>query len=129
MKIRTAVLLIPVLLALCAGTAVAKTAPQRAAVDQHFGTHGSTVIATAPPAEGPPQHLRLAVAPSNKSYVLKEGWLLAFGANGKPEKNFAGKGRLQVVPGPGRMVQATGVTIDSLGRVLVTGTYEPRPGI
>jgi uncharacterized delta-60 repeat protein len=119
------VLLVPVLLVFLAGSALAKTAP-RAKLDPHFGRGGSTVVATPLPTRTTPVHL--AVAPSNKSYVLQGSTLVAFGANGKPDTGFGEDGRLTVSPKTGELSQVSDLAVDSQGRLLVVGTFSPVPG-
>ncbi len=127
MKIRTAVLLVPVVLALMAGNAAAKPMPK---LDPHFGGEGGTVL-TVPTVEGlsTQERTHLAVAPSNKSYVQYGSWVFGFGANGKPDPNFGENGKVTVATKTGKLVEVTGDAVDSQGRVLVTGTFEPVPGL
>jgi uncharacterized delta-60 repeat protein len=128
MKIRAALLLVPVLLALFAGAALAKPVPAK--LDPHFGSGGGTIVNT-PPLEGrllvPGAHL--AVAPSNKSYVQFGPSVFGFGANGKPDSGFGAGGKVTVAPKTGKLVEVTGDAVDSQGRVLVAGTFEPVPGL
>jgi uncharacterized delta-60 repeat protein len=133
MRLPKAVLLVPVLLVLFAGSAFAKGAPpQRARLDPSFGRHGSFTTATSPAKgeEGQPITVpaHLALAPGGRSYVQRWKTLVAFGANGKPDPGFGKNGRVTVQPGPGRVTEVSGVAVDSAGRVLVAGTYEPFPG-
>ena len=130
MKLRKAILLGPALLVLLAGTALAKSAPNPARLDPSFGHKGGTVIFT-PPLEGAANGaiIHLAVAPSNKSYVQLATWIFAFGANGKPDRGFGDNGRVTVATKGGALVEVTAEAVDSQGRVLVTGTIEPVPGL
>jgi uncharacterized delta-60 repeat protein len=127
MKIRTALLLIPVLLALCAGTAAAKTAPTKSGVDPSFG-HGGK-IALSVPYKSTQGAFAAAVAPSNKSYVLSGSLLLAFGANGRPDTGFGTNGRVQVAAAAGETTEVTGLAVDARGRILVSGSVKPTPGV
>jgi uncharacterized delta-60 repeat protein len=123
MKFRTALLLIPVLLALSAGTALAKTAPTSARLDQSFGRKGVARTATAVAAEGP---VRMAIAPGGRVYLLQRELLLAFEADGKPAHEFGNNGRVVVSTG-GDATRVENLAVDSQGRVLVVGTVTPLP--
>lgn len=127
MKIRTALLLIPVLLALCAGTAAAKAPPPKSGVDPGFG-HGGT-IAVSVPKGAAEKSIQMAIAPSGKSYVLAGSTLLAFGASGRPDPGFGHNGRIQVAAAAGETTEVTGLAVDAQGRVLVSGSVNPTPGV
>ena len=77
---------------------------------------------------GPEGPTHFAVAPSNKSYAQQGQLIVGFAANGKPDQKFGSHGRVSVVPGPGKVIEVSGVAVDSQNRVLVAGTYEPFPG-
>jgi uncharacterized delta-60 repeat protein len=126
MKIRTALLLIPVLLALCVGTAVAKAPPAKPGVDPSFG-HGGTIAVSVPKGslEG---RIQMATAPSGKSYVLVGSLVLGFGANGRPDTGFGHNGRVQVAAAAGETTEVTGLAVDADGRILVSGSFNPSPG-
>src|SRR5882757_6454920 len=136
MKIRIAALLVPVLLALCGGTALASPATNKdgaGTLDPSFGQKGAFAVATpqvvAPNGTvGPGGPTHFAVAPSNKSYAQQGQLIVGFAANGKPDQKFGSHGRVSVVPGPGKVIEVSGVAVDSQNRVLVAGTYEPFPG-
>lgn len=121
------VLLVPVLLVLCAGSAAAKSPPK---LDRHFGNNGGAIVAS-PRLEGlmAMTGAHLAVAPSNKSYVEYGPTVFGFGANGKPDSHFGVNGKVTGAPRTGAPVNVTGDAVDSQGRVLVTGTFEPVPGL
>lgn len=123
MKIRTALLLIPVLLALCAGTAAAKTAPkQQAKLDPSFGRGGVAKTATA--AAQVPGTVKLAVSSAGKSYVLQNATVLAFGSNGKPDPGFGKNGRVTITTTKGEAA-GKAIAVDSQGRILITGALPP----
>jgi uncharacterized delta-60 repeat protein len=127
MKIRTALLLIPVFLVLCVGSAAAKSPPPKSGVDPHFG-HGGTIAVSLPKGTAE-KWIQMATAPSGKSYVLAGGsTLLAFGANGRPDPNFGHNGRLTVAAAAGETTAVTGLAVDANGRVLVSGSVNPTPG-
>jgi hypothetical protein len=117
MRFLRAVLLVPVLLVLLAGSALAKGAPTHARLDPRFGRGGVAKTATALGEAD----VRLAVAPGGKSYVLQGLTVLGFGADGKPNHQFGDNGRVSLFTGEG--VWATGITV-SKGRVFVTGTID-----
>ncbi len=127
MKIRTALLLVTVLLTLCVGTAVGKPAAPRSGVDASFG-HGGT-IAVSVPKGAAEKSIQMATAPSGKTYVLAGSWLLAFRADGRPDTGFAGKGRIQVAAASGETTESTGLAVDAQGRILVSGSVNPIPGV
>lgn len=127
MKIRTALLLIPVLLALCVGTAVAKAPPAKPGVDPSFG-HGGTIAVSVPKGSIKGQ-VEMATAPSGKSYVLAGSTLLAIGANGRPDPGFGHNGRLTVAAAAGETTEVTGLAVDANGRILVSGSVNPTPGV
>lgn len=127
MKIRTVVLLVPVLLTLCVGTAVAKPAAQHSGVDPSFG-HGGT-IDVAVPKRSAERSIQMATAPSGKTYVLAGSTLLAFGANGRPDAGFADHGHLSVAAAAGETTEVTGLAVDAQGRILVSGSVNPTPGV
>ncbi|HEX4308024.1 MAG TPA: hypothetical protein VHZ54_18455, partial [Solirubrobacterales bacterium] len=114
------------------GKGAKKEKPTVARLDPSFGTGGTTTVATPKPfnEEGreidPSTHT--AVAPSDKSYVLQGQTVVGFGADGKPDQKFGTHGRVTVKPGPGLVISVNGIAVDSRGRVLVAGTYEPTPG-
>lgn len=128
-----ALLALPVLLALFALVASGASAAgnrNSARLDQSFGKGGEFVVATPKKERStiqPPVHL--AVAPSGKSYAQQGSWVVAFGADGKPDRSFGNYGRMVVTPQSGQLVEVTGVAVDSLGRVLVSGSVEPVPGL
>jgi uncharacterized delta-60 repeat protein len=119
MKIRTALLLVPVLLALCVGTAVAKTAPQHGGLDPSFGRDGVAKTATAPTANQ--AGVRMALGPDGRVYLLQRDLLLAFDGDGKPARDFGNDGRLEVKSTRGE-VRAENLTVDSQGRIIVVGS-------
>lgn len=105
--------------------------PQGARLDPRFGQGGSFTVKVPSgiATDGIPiRNARLAVAPSGKSYAQVGGLLMAFGADGRPDPTFGNHGRVPIRPGLGKVVEVSGVAVDSLGRVLVAGTYEPFPG-
>jgi uncharacterized delta-60 repeat protein len=109
-----------------------KTKTAVARLDPSFGKAGTFTVATPrlvdeDGAEANPW-TRMAVAPSNKSYVLQGQTIVGFGANGKPDAKFGNHGRVSVQLGPGKVLSLAGIAVDSQGRVLVAGTYEPFPG-
>ena len=127
MKLLKAILLVPILLALLAGTALAKIAPQHSGVDPTFG-RGGTIAVSVPKGfgEGP---LQMATAPSGKSYVLDGSLLYAFGANGLPDHGFGDNGHVQVAAAAGETTKVTGLAVDAQGRILVSGSVNPIPGV
>jgi uncharacterized delta-60 repeat protein len=126
MKLLKAILLVPALLALLAGSALAKPAAPKSGVDPSFG-HGGK-IALSVPKESVGKPFRLATAPSGKSYALAGSLLLAFGANGRPDPDFGNNGRLQVTAATGATTEVNGLAVDAQGRVLVSGSFNPTPG-
>lgn len=123
MKIRTAVLLVPVLLVFLAGSALAKTPPKNhAGLDPSFGRKGVARTATAAPAS--PVHM--ALGPDDRVYLLQRELLLAFEADGKPARDFGNNGRV-VVTATGGELRAENLTVDSQGRILVVGTVVLSP--
>src|SRR6185312_8912463 len=70
-----------------------------------------------------------ATAPSGKSYVLDGTLLYAFRANGLPDHGFADNGHVQVAAAAGETTKVTGLAVDSQGRVLVSGSVNPTPGV
>lgn len=131
MRILRAVILIPALLALFFGTALAKSPPTKptgARVDPNYGLAGSYAVATTKPEQYEAQRVHLALAKDGEAYVLQGTAVTAFTPAGKPDREFARNGRLRVELGPGRLKTVTGVAVDSQGRILVAGTYEPFPG-
>ncbi|HKZ13156.1 MAG TPA: hypothetical protein VJL81_04845 [Solirubrobacterales bacterium] len=127
MKLLKAILLVPVLLALLAGTALAKIAPQHSGVDPSFG-RGGTIAVSVPKGfgEGP---LQMATAPSGKSYVLDGSLLYAFGANGLPDHGFGDNGHVQVAAAAGETTEVNGLAVDAQGRILASGSVNPTPGV
>jgi uncharacterized delta-60 repeat protein len=101
-------------------------------LDPGFGRQGTFAVATPPVVSENGTVLvgttHLAIAPSNKSYAQQGQLVVGFGANGKPDPKFGNHGRMWVEPGPGKVIEMSGVAVDSQGRVLVAGTYEPFPG-
>jgi uncharacterized delta-60 repeat protein len=124
MKIRTAPLLIPVLLALCVGTAVAKPPPkQLAKLDPSYGRGGVAKTATALKET----EVLMAVAPGGKTYVVQGLTVLGFGADGKPNREFGENGRVELFGVAAGTVQATAITVSN-GTVWVTGWIDkPNP--
>jgi uncharacterized delta-60 repeat protein len=127
--------LVAVLAALCVASAAlalgaAAAQPAGARLDPHYGRAGGFTVPT-PKNEAltvqPPAHL--AVAPSNRAYVQQGSWVVAFGANGKPDTRFGNYGRMVVTPHTGQLAAVTGVAVDSQNRVLVAGSLEPVPGL
>lgn len=118
MKARTAALLVPLLLALWAGTAAAEASAADTGLDRGFGHAGTTRVAVARYAE--PNGF--AVTPGGRSYVLAGTTLLAFRSDGRPARGFGSKGRVAVVPpyeGP-----YLSLALDSQGRPLVAGSVK-----
>src|ERR1700712_2822725 len=102
MKLLKTILLVPVLLVLCVGTAVGKpAAAQHAAgtLAPSFGTGGRTPVAV--PKSEAREPVRMAQAAGGKSYVLDNGLLLAFGADGRPDQGFGKNGRVRVTTATG----------------------------
>lgn len=128
MRTLRTLLLIPFLLGLLTGAAFAKAPPKRAGLDPSFGRHGAFTV-TSPEELGPGARVHLAVAPSNKSYVLRGDWIYGFGANGRPDPGFGEGGRVLVTPKTGALVKVSGITVDSQGRILVAGALEPVLGL
>jgi hypothetical protein len=132
MRILRAVLLVPALLALLAGTALAKNPPTKpAGLDKSFGSKGVAKIATGGTSGEEP--VRMALAPNGRAYALQGNLLLAFEAGGKPAHDFGDNGRMRVESTHGEL-KPTGLAVDSQGRVLVSGTitlypYMPDPSI
>ena len=128
-----AILLVPVLLALLAGTAVAKGPPTKpaAGVDKSFGAKGVAKIATG--GASPEGSVRMALAPNGRVYALQGNLLLAFEASGKPARDFGKGGRVRVESTRGEL-KPSSLAVDSQGHVLVSGTitlypYMPDPSI
>ncbi|HEX4307133.1 MAG TPA: hypothetical protein VHZ54_13940 [Solirubrobacterales bacterium] len=97
-----------------------------ARLDPTFGRGGSYAVATpVHDGETPYTSMHLALAPGGASYVQQGSWILAFGANGKPYLGFGKRGRMLVTPKGGKLTEVGGVTVDSRGRVLVSGTLNP----
>jgi uncharacterized delta-60 repeat protein len=117
-----------VLLSFFAGAAFAKAPPKHVGLDPTFGRKGSFLVATPSSEHSVMPRVHLAVSPSNKSYVLQDGWLIAFGSNGRPDPKFGENGRILVAPKGGTLVEANDVAVDSQGRVLVVGRIEKTPG-
>jgi uncharacterized delta-60 repeat protein len=131
MRILRAVLLVPVLLALLAGAALAKSPPTKRGVDKSFGAKGVAKIATGGTSGEKP--VRMALAQDGRVYALQGSLLLAFEPGGKPARNFGDNGRVRITSGHGEL-KPTGLAVDSQGRVLVSGTitlypYMPDPSI
>jgi uncharacterized delta-60 repeat protein len=126
MRILRAVLLVPVLLALLAGSALAKSPPTKppAGVDKSFGTMGVAKIATG--GASPEGAVRMALAPSGRVYALQGNLLLAFQASGRPARAFGNNGRVRVESTRGEL-KPTGLAVDSQGHVLVGGTIFTYP--
>lgn len=99
-----------------------KQAP--AQIDKKFGTKGVAKIATGGPyAE---KGVRMALGPNGRVYALQANLLLAFEADGKPARDFGDNGRLRIESTHGE-IQATGLAVDSRGRILVSGTITLYP--
>jgi uncharacterized delta-60 repeat protein len=131
MKILRALLLVPALLAVLTASALAKsppTQPSGARVDPSYGLDGSYAVATTKPEQYEAQGTHLALAKDGEAYVLQGTAVTAFTPAGKPDHDFARNGRLRVELGPGQLKTVAAVAVDSQGRVLVAGTYEPFPG-
>jgi hypothetical protein len=129
MKLLKGILLVAAFLALCVGTALAKPATDQhkaGALDPGFGRGGKTLVSV--PKSEAQEPVRLAQAPSGKSYVLDNGLLLAFGADGRPDQGFGKNGRVRVATATGATDSVADLTVDSAGRILVTGSFEPTPG-
>ncbi|MBS1892844.1 MAG: hypothetical protein JST59_16235 [Actinobacteria bacterium] len=122
MRILRAVLLVPLLLALLAGTAAAKSTR----LDPSFGAGGKSLV-SVPKGNGS-QPTELALGPNGGSYVLDGSLLLAFDSNGAPDKAFGGNGRVRVTASVGETRVVSDLAVDSRGRVLVVGTVDPSPG-
>jgi uncharacterized delta-60 repeat protein len=97
-----------------------------AGLDKSFGHGGKTTVAVPKTEFGEP--IEMATAPSGKSYVLDGSLLLAFGANGRPDLHFGHNGRVPVASATGATSSVADLTVDSQGRILVTGSFEPTPG-
>jgi uncharacterized delta-60 repeat protein len=115
-----------------AGVAVAKQTGNRAQgsageIDKSFGQDGKTAVSTPPVKFPESEPLKMATAPSGKSYVLDGSLLLAFGADGRPDRGFGQNGRVQVATATG-VSSAADLAVDDEGRILVTGSFEPTPG-
>ncbi len=122
--LRRAVLLIPVLLALQAGTAAsaASAAGPSAGLDQSFGNGGRITVAVAVAGRHEIPKVRgMAIGPDGRTYVLANSVLLAFEADGKPAAGFGAGGRVRVQPVRSAN-EVEGLAVDSQGRVLVTGS-------
>jgi uncharacterized delta-60 repeat protein len=129
MRILRVLLLVPALLALFAGAALAKSPPTRPArLDPSYGLDGSYAVATGKAEGYEAQHTHLALAKDGEAYVLRGTALTAFTPAGKPDHSFGKNGRVRVEVGPGKLKALAGIAVDSQGRVLVGGTYEPFPG-
>jgi hypothetical protein len=129
MRILRAVLLVPALLALLAllaGTALAKSPPTKppAGVDKSFGVKGVAKIATG--GASPEGSVRMALTPNGRVYALQGNLLLAFEASGKPARDFGKDGRVRVESTRGEL-KPTGLAVDSQGHVLVSGTITLYP--
>lgn len=120
MKLRTALLLIPVLLAFCVGTAVAKPPPRQTRLDPSYGRKGVAKTATTELTVA-----RLAVTPEGRSYVLQGMTVLAFAPNGRPAPDFGTKGRVTLTPA-GSEGSAVDIAVDSKGRIVVVGRVGSR---
>jgi hypothetical protein len=127
MKIRNAVLLVPVLLALCVGTAVAKPAPRHAGVDPYFGHAGTTVVSVPKGAAEKP--IQLATGSGGVVYVLSDGLLFDFGPEGRLDRSFGTNGRIRVAAAAGETTEVTGLAVDAKGRILLSGSVNPTPGV
>jgi hypothetical protein len=123
MKLLKAILLIPILLALCVGAALAKPAPQRSGPDPSFGRNGTTAVSV--PKQDLEGSVEMAIAPSGKTYVLDGSLLLAFKADGRPDTGFGKNGRVRVASATGKAFGVTDVAVDALGRVLISGSVDP----
>jgi uncharacterized delta-60 repeat protein len=117
-KVRTALPLIPVLLALCAVSVPARAASSHGRLDRSFGHSGIATVA-APKADDLIEGF--TIAPGGRVYVLDGSLLLAFQSNGKVARNFGEDGQVTVAPAVGEGEPA-GLAVDSLGRLLVTGS-------
>ena len=130
MKHLRAILLVPVLFALLAGAALAKSPSSRARLDPSFGTRGTIAVGTGagtPWAKGiPPVHL--AVAPDGKSYLLQESVLIALDRNGKVDREFGENGGVHVGPPNGGLLWVSDLAVDPAGRILVLGAARPISG-
>jgi uncharacterized delta-60 repeat protein len=115
-------------LALLAVLAPSALAAKAGRPDPSFGKGGKNAISIPKTTEAEPA-IEAATAPSGKSYVLDGSLLLAFGANGKPEKGFGNNGRLTVSSPVGETTAVTDVATDAEGRILVSGSINPSPGL
>ncbi|HKZ13155.1 MAG TPA: hypothetical protein VJL81_04840 [Solirubrobacterales bacterium] len=118
MKHLKALLLVPVLLALLAGTAFAKGTKPQAGLDPSFGRGGSTTVAV--PKGEEPIH-GFVVADDGRVYVLRASNLFAFEPDGKVARDFGKNGRITVKPAIGEG-EPRALAVDSKGRVLVVGS-------
>jgi uncharacterized delta-60 repeat protein len=118
---RTALLLLPALIALCLGAAGSRAAASEGRLDPSFGSAGTATV-TAPGAEEGIGGFE--VAPDGRVYVLAGSVLLAFGPNGEPAAEFGEDGQLKVAPAVGEG-EATGLALDPEGRPLVIGSSHP----
>jgi uncharacterized delta-60 repeat protein len=115
MKIRTALLLVPVLLVFFAGTATAKVTATHGGLDTGYGRGGTTTVAV----QGGYKSEDFAVAEGGKAYALRGSLLLAFDAKGGVAHDFGKNGRVTVkLAAEGEPVA---LAIDSQGRILVVG--------
>jgi uncharacterized delta-60 repeat protein len=104
------------------GKGKAKQAP--AQIDKRFGVKGVAKIATGGPyAE---KRVQMALGPNGRVYALQANLLLAFEADGKPARDFGDNGRLRLESTHGE-IQATGLVVDSWGRILISGTITLYP--
>lgn len=125
MRILRALFLVPALLALLAGTALAKGQPPKpAGVDKGFGTKGVAKIATG--GTNPQQRVRMALGANGRIYALQGNLLLAFQANGRPARAFGSNGRVRVTSTRGEL-HPTGIAVDSQGRIVVAGKIVTYP--
>jgi uncharacterized delta-60 repeat protein len=113
-----AVLVLLAVLALTAGSALAKNAPKKYAhLDPSFGKSGVTKVATS----GGEERVQMALGPEGREYLLQGTVLVALKQNGKAATGFGENGSEVIRADKGLEGHVTGLAVDSQGRVLVGG--------
>jgi uncharacterized delta-60 repeat protein len=106
-----------VVLGLLAGSAMAKPpAKSGARLDPSYGKSGLAITAVPKSEAG----IGMVVSRSGDAYLLDGSLVLAFEADGKPDRGFGKNGRVKVTSTGGGS-DPVGLAVDSQGRVLVTG--------
>ena len=131
MRLHRTLLIVSALVALLApfalpagGVAIAQGA--RPGLDRSYGKHGTTTVTTWFDEE---RFSAFKVTPGGRSYILDDNQIFAFQSNGKVAGSFGEGGRMILAPDFALgEVGARDLTLDSRGRILVTGSALAPPG-